>query len=327
MIIKDKYMKEYPIYDRIDTYLQIPLIMFYYEEFSYTDILIYSTVYQFCKSDFLNNIIFNETCNVTNAVIADRSGVEQRTVTKTLAHLADLKIITIKKGNSKNRKIIINIDFISGDVNETGKDAILHRKKQYNERIEKMKKNKNLTYIVLPDSMRLYKDLSVYDTLIYSILYHLLTLEMKKQKEQNKQIKSITEVYAHYSLNALTNKIDGNLKTVRKSLNKLKELKIINYTQGNCKYYKISKDFFKPQPEEDNLGYNLRSPNTKNISIKFSDEFDFEDEFNEDDNIFNLKDYSANTDINTNLKEESNYKTQEEDLDEIIESFELKNWQ
>ena len=130
MIIKDKYMKEYPIYDRIDTYLQIPLIMFYYEEFSYTDILIYSTVYQFCKSDFLNNIIFNETCNVTNAVIADRSGVEQRTVTKILAHLADLKIITIKKGNSKNRKIIINIDFISGDVNETGKDAILHKKKQ-----------------------------------------------------------------------------------------------------------------------------------------------------------------------------------------------------
>ena len=136
--------------------------------------------------------------------------------------------------------------------------------------------------------MRIYKSITLFDEILYGLLYQ--HMNMLKGKIGNV---SILGIQGKYSVSKITEKLNCSKSTVYISLKKMSDMGIIQFEKNSI--ITLKRDFFSSQPEWDSL--------------------------------LDLKDNNADTDINTNLKEESSYKTQKEDLDEIIESFELKNWQ
>ena len=80
MEIKEKYLKEGLVYNRLDTYLQIPQILFCYEELNAVDIMVYSVIYQFCKHYSANESVAVQSCSINNEMLSDRANCSLKVV-------------------------------------------------------------------------------------------------------------------------------------------------------------------------------------------------------------------------------------------------------
>ena len=293
MEIKEKYAKEGLIYNRLDTYLQIPQILFCYEELNAVDIMVYSVIYQFCKHYSANESVAGQSCSINNEMLSDRANCSLATLKNSLKKLSELKIIDIKKSGSKYRSITLNVDYLNKKYNtkkskEELEACLPKAMESYQEYKEKLISQSVIPYIKVPDSMRIYKDITLFDEILYGLLYQ--HMNMLKGKIGST---SILGMQGKYRASKIAEKLNCSKSTVYISLKKMSDMGIIQFEKNSI--ITLKRDFFNSQPEWDSL--------------------------------LDLKDNNTDTNINANLKEESSYKTQEEDLDEIIESFEFKNWQ
>ena len=87
MEIKEKYAKEGLVYNRLDTYLQIPQILFCYEELNAVDIMVYSVIYQFCKHYSANESVAGQSCSINNEMLSDRANCSLATLKNSLKKL------------------------------------------------------------------------------------------------------------------------------------------------------------------------------------------------------------------------------------------------
>lgn len=283
MEIKEKYAKEGLVYNRLDTYLQIPQILFCYEELNAVDIMVYSVIYQFCKHYSANESVAGQSCSINNEMLSDRANCSLATLKNSLKKLSELKIIEIKKSGSKYRSITLNVDYLNKKYNtkkskEELEVCLPKAMELYQEYKEKLISQSVVPYIKVPDSMRIYKDITLFDEILYGLLYQ--HMNMLKGKIGST---SILGMQGKYRTSKIAERLNCSKPTVSASLKKMSKMGIIQLKDDGIIILK--RDFFTPQPEEDN--------------------------------IFRLEDDS----VNINTQEENSYKSWEKELEEIAESF------
>lgn len=267
MKIKEKYLKDGLVYNRLDTYLQIPQILFCYEGLAISDIIVYSVIYQFCKHYNINGSIAGNHCIINNETIADRANCSISAVKSSLKKLSDFKIIEIQKSKSKYRIITLNVDYLNKTYNpkinkEELKSALPKTTEAYQEYKQELIKNKIIPYIKVPDSIRIYEDISPLDEILYGLLYqHIVMLKEKTGTE------SILTIQGKYAPVKLSEKLNCNKNTILISLKKMTSMDIIK--ADNTGAVMLKRDFFEPQPEEANI------PNLDENKNKY-EEMDFE---------------------------------------------------
>ena len=296
MEIKEKYAKEGLIYNRLDTYLQIPQILFCYEELNAVDIMVYSVIYQFCKHYSANESVAGQSCSINNEMLSDRANCGLTALKDSLKKLSELKIIEIKKSGSKYRSITLNVDYLNKKYNTKKSkeelEACLPKVvESYQEYKEKLISQSVVPYIKVPDSMRIYKGITLFDEILYGLLYQ--HMNMLKGKIGNV---SILSIQGKYSVSKITEKLNCSKSTVYISLKKMSDMGVIQFEKNSV--ITLKRDFFNSQPEWDSL--------------------------------LDLKDNNADTDTNVNnasLEKSNGHQNKEENVDEIIESFEFDNEQ
>ena len=163
----------------------------------------------------------------------------------------------------------------------------------YQEYKEKLISQSVVPYIKVPDSMRIYKGITLFDEILYGLLYQ--HMNMLKGKIGNV---SILSIQGKYSVSKITEKLNCSKSTVYISLKKMSDMGVIQFEKNSV--ITLKRDFFNSQPEWDSL--------------------------------LDLKDNNADTDTtntninNTSLEKSNSHQNKEENVDEIVESFELENW-
>ena len=258
MEIKEKYTKEGLVYNRLDTYLQIPQILFCYEELNAVDIMVYSVIYQFCKHYSANESVAGQSCSINNEMLSDRANCSLATLKNSL------KIIDIKKSGSKYRSITLNVDYLNKKYNikkskEELEACLPKAMESYQEYKEKLISQSVTPYIKVPDSMRIYKDITLFDEILYGLLYQ--HMNMLKGKIGST---SILGMQGKYRTSKIAERLNCSKPTVSASLKKMSKMGIIQLEEDSIIILK--RDFFASQPEEDNI-FKLED-NSVNISTQ-----------------------------------------------------------
>lgn len=213
------------------TFLMVPDSIRYIEGFNQTDIIVYCTIYQYCRAFSFDESPIGINTIVTNEEIANRANISSMSVVRALKKLKESNIINIYRGKSGKRKIEIVCDFI--------KHERIHKFKWKATKKEKYKNQKlPQTFYKVPETLLHEKDIKLNDAMVYGVLYNFMQLNCKNNE-------SICNVSGVFTTEAIAERANCSITTANRSLSTLKKkeiIKIENESQEKRKFT-IIKDY------------------------------------------------------------------------------------
>lgn len=258
--------------NQIDNYFYpVPYIMLLVDEFTITDVFIYSLIYKYTIDDAEGH------CWITNDEIAKRLNISTRWVIKSLQRLKDSGVINIKyKDGKKDRNyriITIETDFYTnGEGKSYGFIKVYYRMFNY---------------------PKLTKEL----ILFYSYICALSSIP---------EIYNIQKGFCKITIKQIENRFGFSKPSIIKFIHELNDLGLIRLLEKSHMPYYIKPliDFSKPQKEELDLLEERSKTFEPDVKVITKEEIDdFKNYNNYDNNKFNKKiiQFNKNKKLKTRL--------------------------
>ena len=213
------------------TFLMVPDSIRYIEGFNQTDIIVYCTIYQYCRAFSFDESPIGINTIVTNEEIANRANISSMSVVRALKKLKESNIINIHRGKSGKRKIEIACDFIKHKRVHKFKWTATKKEKYKNQELPK-------TFYKVPEALLHEKDIKLNDAMVYGVLYNFMQLNCKNNE-------SICNVSGVFTTEVIAERANCSITTTNRSLLTLKKkgiIKIENESQEKRKFT-IIKDY------------------------------------------------------------------------------------